>query len=408
MLSVLSELRGRALLVLIGCVIVQLGLGYGYTGAPLAPYLLEEFGWSRAQLASTRSLQPVLLALSSPVVGFLTVRYGARFVMMSGAVVLGVTYMAGAGVQSWLQLAGMWIAQGLSVAFLGDIAVGAVLSQWTERSRALALGIAYSGANIGGAIAARSLVAIAEQASWRMALFVLGAAALVVILPAALLLIRDRGSDGVAGESGPAPAETAPMPEETLPLRVVLGTRSFWILAFSHVSYWLLMLMVLEHFVLMLEDLGVARSVATAHLANFTLLGGIAKVVFGAGATLLHLSARAAILLDFALLVLSAGLLLVLENPWAVTAFVLFFGFGYAARDVVTPLAIAHCFGVGAVAQVYGLLMLTFLLSPLGTILAGLSFDRTGSYDSAIVAFGTLVSLSFLLLFWLRDERPSS
>jgi len=403
----LSELRGRALLVLIGCVIVQLGLGYGYTGAPLAPYLLEEFGWSRAELASTRSFQPFLLALGSPVVGFLTVRYGARFVMMSGAVVLGVTYMAGAGLQSWLQLAGMWIAQGLSVAFLGDIAVGAVVSQWTERSRALALGIAYSGANIGGAIAARSLVAIAEHSSWRVGLFALGAAALVVILPAALFLIRDRG-DRVEVEPVSAPAETVSMPEETLPIREVLGTRSFWILVFSHVSYWLLMLMVLEHFVLMLEDLGVSRSVATAQLANFTLLGGVAKVVFGAGATLLHLGARAAMILDFGFLVCSAGLLLLLESPWAVTAFVFFFGFGYAARDVVTPLAIAHCFGVRAVAQVYGLLMLTFLVSPLGSILAGLSFDRTGSYEPAIVGFGALVTLSFLLLFLLRDERKSS
>lgn len=403
----LSELRGRALLVLIGCAIVQLGLGYGYTGAPLAPFLLEEFGWSRAELATTRSFQPLLLALASPLVGFLTVRFGARLVMASGAVVLGITYMAGAGVQTWFQLAGMWAAQGLSVALMGDIAVGAVISQWTERSRALALGIAYSGANIGGAIAARSLVAIAEQTSWRTGLFALGVAALVLILPAALFLVRDRGKGGVERPSSTG-EETTQAYDEPLAVREVLRTRSFWILSFSHVSYWLLMLMVLEHFVLMLEDLGVSRSVATAHLANFTLLGGVAKVLFGAGATVLNLGARSAIILDFGLLVLSAGLLLVLDSPWAVTAFVFFFGFGYAARDVVTPLAIAHCFGVEGVAQVYGLLMLTFLVSPLGSILAGLSFDLTGSYESAVVGIGALVTLSFLLLFLIRDERQTT
>ncbi len=382
--------------------VVQLGLGYGYVGGPLASLLEADFGWSRAEIAASRGMQPFLLALASPLVGFLTVRFGARFVLASGALVLAVTFMVGASVQTWAQLAGMWAIQGLSVTLLGDIAVGSVVVQWTQRSRALALGIAYTGANIGGAIAARALVAIAETSSWRTGMFVLGAGALVVILPAALFMIRERG-----GEQGPATEVEPSEPEETLPLRAIVATRSFWVLVFSHVSYWLFMLMVLEQLVFMLEDLGLSRSDATAHLANLTLLGGVSKVGFGALVQVLRMSARNAMLLDFALLVLAAIVLFFLEDGWVVTAFVVLFGFGYAARDVVTPLAIADCYGAGAVAQVYGLLMLTFLVSPLGPILAGLSFDRTGSYAPAIIGVGVLLLVSFFSIFLLRDERAA-
>ena len=104
---------------------------------------------------------------------------------------------------------------------------------------------------------------------------------------------------------------------------------------------------------------------------------------------------------------LAAIVLFFLEDSWVVTAFVVLFGFGYAARDVVTPLAIADCYGAGAVAQVYGLLMLTFLVSPLGPILGGLSFDRTGSYAPAIIGVGVLLLVSFFSIFLLRDERAA-
>jgi cyanate permease len=58
-------------------------------------------------------------------------------------------------------------------------------------------------------------------------------------------------------------------------------------------------------------------------------------------------------------------------------------------------------------AQVYGLVLLSFLVSPLGPILGGLSFDRTGSYAPAIIGVGTLVLVSFFSIFLLPDERAA-
>ena len=87
-------------------------------------------------------------------------------------------------------------------------------------------------------------------------------------------------------------------------------------------------------------------------------------------------------------------------------AFVVFFGFSYAARDVVTPLAIVDCFGVRYLPTIYGLLMM--VLAPagtLGSVLAGWCYDTTGSYDAAFQLFAVVNLLVFAALFLLRRER---
>jgi hypothetical protein len=69
--------RPRALVVL-GCLICQLGLGFGYAISPLAPDILAEFGWTRALYASAQGRQTLLIAFTSPLIGWHVARYGAR------------------------------------------------------------------------------------------------------------------------------------------------------------------------------------------------------------------------------------------------------------------------------------------------------------------------------------------
>ena len=82
------------------------------------------------------------------------------------------------------------------------------------------------------------------------------------------------------------------------------------------------------------------------------------------------------------------------------------FGFSYAARDVVYPLAIADCFGVRYLATIYGALMV--VLAPagaLGPVLAGWCYDTMGSYDAAFGLFAGVNLAVLASLFLLRRER---
>jgi nitrate/nitrite transporter NarK len=193
--------------------------------------------------------------------------------------------------------------------------------------------------------------------------------------------------------------------ERDLDVRGALRTRSFWIVAAGLLGFWLYLYAMLQHFPLALVDAGVPREVAAARWSNTVLMGMFSKIAFGWIAD--RVPGKAPLLLDYALLAVSALLLLGVSGAGApaIWGFVLVFGFSYAARDVVTPLIIAHCFGSKNLAEIYGVLMLTILVGPLGGTFAGWVHDETGSYQLAFQAFAVLNFATFALLFAVRDER---
>ncbi len=397
-----EDLRGRAFWVVLGCLVCQMGLGYGYVFGPLAKDLLDEFGWSRAQYSAARIPQLAVMAAASPLLGILSVRFGARPILITSSGLLGVAFAGVSGITSLWQLYALIMLQGLVVTGLGDISVGQVVARWTTRSRGLALGIVYTGSNLGGALMTRLAAWLADHESWRAAFAILGLGGVAVMLPCALWLVRDRAPRMLEG-TAPAPSGPSAPAEHELDLRAALRTRSFWILAGSLGTFFFYFVGLLEHLVLFLTDEGMPREEATAWFSNAILLGMASKVGFGWIAD--RIPHRAAMLLDYGLLTLSSLLLLALPDPALVIPFILTYGIATAARDVVTPLMIVECFGVRHLAAIYGAIMLAlFPGGGLGPLFAATVHDRTGSYDVAFAVFAGLNLVAFVSLFLLRRE----
>ena len=397
-----GDLRGRAIWVVLGCLVCQMGLGFGYAVGPLAPSIVADLGFSRAEFSSGRAPQLWVIALASPLVGFACSRFGARVVLTLSALLLAGGYAGIAAMHSWWQLTCFWAVVGLGVAGLGDIAVGGVVTQWVQRRRGLALGIVYCGSNLGGSLSIWAVSQLAQAFSWRQALLWVCAGGALLLLPFGLFAVQDRPG-GPLGEDA-QPAAGAPLRADDLTLRDALRTRSFWILFATLLSFWLFFLALLDHFVLFLTDAGVPQLEASEHLARAVLLGVASKLGFGWIAD--RIGAHASVLLDYGLLTLAALLLLALPHPALVWLFVAAFGFATAARDVVTPLIITRCFGVKHLAEIYGVLMLTLLPGgTLGPIFAGAVHDATGSYTGAFVTFAALNAAAWLALTTVRDER---
>ena len=89
-----GDIRGRAALAVLGCLVCQLGLGFGYAVGPLAGDIIRELGFSRAQFSSGRAPQLWVIALASPLVGAATARYGARAVLALSALLLAASAAA--------------------------------------------------------------------------------------------------------------------------------------------------------------------------------------------------------------------------------------------------------------------------------------------------------------------------
>jgi MFS family permease len=396
------ELRGRALWVVLGCTVCQMGLGFGYAIGALAPQILAELGWSRGSFSLARSPSLWVIALSSPLVGAAVARFGGRAVLLTSTALLGASYVGMGGMRELWHFGVLVGISGLAVSGAGDIAAGVVAARWVTRARGLALGIVYTGSNLGGALMTTLGGVMVASGSWRGAFSAIGAFGLAVMLPIAWATIRDRESP--AGPDPDAAGAGSAGGERDLDARAALRTRSFWILLFTLLVFWVYFLALLDHLVLFFTDAGVADG--SSHFRNAIALGMVSKIAFGWLADRVH--ARTALLLDYGLLAASSLLLLLLPDPALVWPFVVSYGFATAARDVVTPLAVVHCFGIKHLAQIYGVLMLTLLPGgTLGPALAGFVHDRTGSYQPAFQAFALLNAVAFLLLLLVRDERAA-
>ncbi len=423
-----SELRGRALWVVIGCLVCQMGLGLTYVKSGLAADLIEALDLTRAQFSGANTPQLAVQSLASPFAGYLTVRFGAKRVLTASALLFAVVFVGFSRIESvwgfYFAIAGV----GLGAAGMGDVTVGHVVAQWFRRHRGLALGIAYAGSNLGGSAMVWLTGAVTARSDFRMALLAVALFSLVVLLPAAYFLVRDRetvrgettaaaphaGRASIESASQPltdasaadaAAAASAPADETSLDLRAAVRTRTFWILTATLFAFFFYFNGILDHFVLILTDAGVSHAEAATRLSQTIGLGIVSKVAGGYLAD--RVSQERAILYDYAVLGLSSVVLFFLpDRLMLIPVFVVTYGFSQAARDVVWPLAVERCFGARHLGSIYGAMTLALLPgAALGPLAAAAVRDVTGSYRLVFLLFIAMNAAALTALFFVRDER---
>ncbi|MEE2678164.1 MAG: MFS transporter, partial [Myxococcota bacterium] len=283
-------MAGRTRWVIFGCFICQLALGYGYVFGPLLADITGDLGLTRTAFGSARVGTTAAMALASPLFGWLVVRVGARPVLVGSSLLILVAYGWLSRIESLADLYVGYVLVGLLTTGLGDVTIGAVVSQWVVRGRGLALGIVYTGSNFAAIIFVQVSTWLAIHQSWRTALFMIGLAGAALILPFAAFVVRDRRPE----DPLPAPelaVTDAPSGNGSLVSNgddismtgiEALRTRSFWILFFALFGFFFYFLAILDLFVVFLTDAGVDRQAAATYFSAAVGMGLVSKVAMGA------------------------------------------------------------------------------------------------------------------------------
>jgi sugar phosphate permease len=393
----------RALTVVFGAMAAQMAMGSTYARAPLMPDLIKELGWSRGDLMAAGSPGTWMTAIASPIAGYLTQRYGARPVVTVGVLLPALIGWGFSEVRELWQLFALSIATGCMIASVGDVAVGSVVAKWISAGRGLALGVVYSGSNLGGSLIALAATLMLEPFGWRRSYLFAGLGCTLVLLPIVRALVREPAPGFVPSSLAANHGGAGPAPVNGIPLREAVRTPSFWLLALSLFLFYVYFIGVNGHFTLYLVDLGYSREEAGRLFAELVFLGVVAKV--GIGLVADRWPAKIALLVNFAIVVAASFLLLGIgERPGLVRPFVIAHGGATMAQNVVYPLIVAWCFGTRYLAEIYGMLMLALLPGgTIGPIALGYMHDWLGSYD---LAFQVLVGLNLLCFALLAAVRP--
>jgi sugar phosphate permease len=398
----LGDIRGRAALVVVGGLVCQMGLSFGYLFAPLQIPITDDLGWNRTAYATGAAARIPLVALATAAIGFLTVRVGARVVASTACVIAAFTFFAMSRMQTLWHFYALMPLVGIVLASLGDVTIGHVVMRWVSKRRGLALGVVYIGANLGAMITVPLVAQLTATSGWRTAILWVGVGGACAILPFAAFAIRDprRGERREVGrvELGMDPA----LDGASMDLRRAIRTRSFWLLGFNLVATFIYFVAMTDQLVPFLTDEGFSGSEAAGHFRTIVAMGLGSKILLGLLAD--RVTAPTALRFNTGLLFASSIVLLFLPARGPLALFIISYGFASTARDVLYPLIVVYCFGVKYMAEIYGVLMLSLVAGALGPIAAAAARDATGSYAGAFGGLVVLNGLSLAATWLIRAE----
>lgn len=148
-----------------------------------------------------------------------------------GAACVGMALVQGL-VTLALSFAGLWALGQRSLSIIATLLV----AQWFVRYRGRAMAVVWLGLFTAGAALPPASLFLIERAGWRWAYAALGLIVWLLVIPAALLVVRRRPEDiGLRPDGGAAPAADVDEDAKLVPAPrragSVLRTRQFWWLA---------------------------------------------------------------------------------------------------------------------------------------------------------------------------------
>ena len=391
-------------------VILFVTVGIGIYAPPvfLVP-LQEHFGWSRAAIAAGPGIAALMSGLLSPLVGAWIDSSGARRVMTIGAVVMGGAFVLLGFVNALWQFYAVNAIAAVGVTCVAWIPTQTVVSNWFERRRGLAMGIALAGIGFGGLAIAPLGNVLIGWAGWRLAYATLGSMILLIVVTLTVTVIRSRPEEmGLLPDGDPvaSPGRATGSPPKLpgLELAGAFRTSTLWMLVVCHFLWVFAGLSIVAHVHAFLTDVGFSSEVAAWALGLAIGVSVVGRVVFG----LLADALPKKYVMALALVVESAAPLCLLSIHWfaALPAFVIAFGLGIGGGAVLVPLLVGECFGLRSFGKILGVVMIPGALgAAIGPVLTGRIFDVTGSYALGFALHLAAFLISAALLCFLR--RPA-
>jgi MFS family permease len=409
--------------------------------------ITKDLGLSRTSMSLVLGLGRLVGGLQGPLAGYLVDRLGPRLMIACGGLLAGLGLILLGRSNSYLTFLLVYLGM-VAIGFAGgfDQGIISVANRWFVRRKAQAFSVMWVGLALGSALVAPVVGVLVVNIGWRDTAAISGAAVLVLLVPA-LLVIRnspeDMGSkpdgdgrrspvhppgiprqiatkaDAVspihpsaegpgAGSNGTPTAEEAPRlreqyPEVSFTAKQGFKTASYWLLALAlglqvagNTGLWF-------HFVPMI----VWKDQSEAFAGLLIAIYGLATI------PLLLLMGWVGDrwpkdkVSSFGMIIGAAGLGVLVASDgqvWQLVLVMLLLAASYSTTVAGWAL-VGELFGRKAFATLLGGITMTYsLLSAATPILAGWIFDSTGSYFWALLLMAALL-LGSGMMFW-NIPRP--
>jgi MFS family permease len=401
-----------------GWAIVAVGIAVAFSSGPGQSYgfsvfldsIIEATGFSRTGVSTLYAIGTGVSAVMVMLVSRLADRRGPRLML----IVVG----GGLGLACFL----MAVATGPFMIFFafaalralgqGSLPVNSTLlvAQWFYRYRGRAMAIVGLGFAASNAIIPPLGRFLIDTVGWRSAYAVFGVMVWVLVLPAAILVVRNRPEEmGLFpdGASEPPAGETrVSTGPRAAGSRRVLTSRAFWQLAVPMSAPSLIVTALVFHQVSIFGERGVSESVAAGVFIFYAIASASTGLL--AGFLVDRFGPKLIFVASLSLLFVAMLTLQVTDDPLLAGVYAAILGVSGGMQSVVSGVTWVHYYGREGLGRVQGSAMMVSITgAALGPLPLAAFRDVTGSYSAGVIAMLVLLAICIALAAF-ASPRPEA
>lgn len=401
--------------LVLACLLIQ-AIGAGctmYLFSLFAGEVERSFEVSRATVMIAATGHGFATGLLAPKLGALLDRHSIRSVVIGSAVIMGSAFVLMSVTPSvWGFVGGYALLIPIGSAVLTMLFSPMLLSRWFVRNRGLAIGTAALGTQFGGLVIPPLVALLIEATDWRIAMRVVGIAAVLLITFLARWVLVDRPSDRGLAPDGeqpvPAPAEqardaSAKAEGADSAMAQVLRSRNFWIAAFGMSTLIATYSVLLSNLALFATDIGTPREQAALLISLFAIVGMVSSPIAGKLCDLLDIRWIFAGIL--AVSIVALGVFAAAENYQGLAVATVIVAFSGGGISPFYGAMIARLFDLDLYGRVLGTMSLfVFTAGAAAPFASGWIFDVMGSYRMLFIGLMGVMAVPLVCIPLIRPR----
>ena len=368
--------------------------------------MCEALSISRTSYSLLISTITVTALCIYPVVGGLLNKYRKGWLIRGSALLVVVGFIGLSFVENTTGMYAMGVIMGVGTAFTNICMINILLNNWFHAKKGFVMGLVSTGSGVGSAVFNPLANALIVSSGYQTAFRVLGLAALALMLPILLLYkfapedigLLPYGLEGNGVSGGENSKKNAPAAVCGMTRVQAMKTPKFYILFFICVALVVGVMGIWFHISAYLTDLGYSPAKAASIISVISIVLAVSKLFFG------WLNDRIGTYKNFLVFTLlsTVGIFLTLQfgNAQLAILCAVMFGITFSEPNVMAQLITVHAFGSKHFQDIFSIISMAVNLG--GVIagpISGTIYEKTGSYSRAIVLYGFLYVIIFVLGF---------
>ncbi len=384
------------------------GQSYGFS--VFIDPMLADTGLSRTQLSALYALGTGVSALTTLLVGHYVDRWGTRIMLALVGLAFGSAcfVMASANGPASVLL-GFATLRALGQGSLGLLAT-LLIAHWFVRYRGRAMALVQLGGAASNALFPPLALGMSTALGWRDAYRVLGVAVWLLIIPAALLIVRNRPEVLGLHPDGSAPApsqQIVPEATQTPDRTPIWRTRNFWCLALPLSAAPFLITALVFHQTSIFASRGLPATVAASIFIPFAATTALMSTF--TGIFLDRVGPKVILFGTLSLLFVALVELQLIQTPLGALIYALTLGCAGGMQGVTAGVIWVHYYGRNGLGRIQGLAsLITISAAALAPLPLAALQQLHNSYTWGLALYALLPVICAVILARLRPSAQQA